>query len=774
MSTVAQQVAGSQFGPRLAGGTVRIALVGCGAVARANLLPVLAGHEQVQISALVDRNADRARSLADAYQVSGVFTDMDALTTAVCDAVVLATPPAHHAQATISLVERGLHVFVEKPMATIQADAEAMVEAADRAGVVLGVGLYRRFLPSVRLLKQLVEAGEFGAPLAVDIEEGGSYGWDLATLDVLTRAGGGGGVLIDIGSHLVDELLYLIPGRATLDSAEDNARGGIETDCVVHLDLATAHGHLPVRLELSRTRDLRNSIRVECEEATLELRRPDFTQVLVHRRASDGDGRPAGKAAELTATWAGAGEFIGYQAFREQFDDWLAAIADGREPLVSGRSVLPVVRLIDECYRRRTDLQEPWTDEGLQKEGRASARPAVEPAEGSPPVVAVADRRRVLVTGAGGFLGGRTVEILRERFGWDVVPLVRSPKSAARLARWPIDVALGDVCSPEDMARALRGCDAVVHCAVGTDWPPEAARKVTVDGTRTVAEAALAAGVRRFVHISTFFVHQRDKDGILDETTPLAPPETDGYGQAKLAAERALERVARKGLNTIVLRPVRIYGPFSKTFTIRPLQALAAGRFVIRGPDVPANMVYVDNVVEAIACAIEAPDALGGSAYLIADPEQVSLGEFYASFARPAGLVVRTAPEAGSELPPPGPTLASRWASAARTIATSAELRAVVRKVVYTDPIGTWARRLWEASPTFQQSMLRRFGADAAVVYRPSAQKGADDLIYYGELAAVSAARAELELGLQVPTSRERALALTLEWARHARLLRPL
>jgi hypothetical protein len=70
--------------------------------------------------------------------------------------------------------------------------------------------------------------------------------------------------------------------------------------------------------------------------------------------------------------------------------------------------------------------------------------------------------------------------------------------------------------------------------------------------------------------------------------------------------------------------------------------------------------------------------------------------------------------------------------------------------------------------------MLRRFGADAAVVYRPSAQKGADDLIYYGELAAVSAARAERELGLQVPTSRERAMALTLEWARHARLLRPL
>src|SRR5205085_8526713 len=109
--------------------------------------------------------------------------------------------------------------------------------------------------------------------------------------------------------------------------------------------------------------------------------------------------------------------------------------------------------------------------------------------------------KRVVVTGAGGFLGGRAVELLRDRFGWDAVPLVRSPSSAARLARWPHDILLGDICSRADMDRALKGCDAVVHCAVGTSWKADEARRVTVDGTRTVAEAALAAGVSRFVHI---------------------------------------------------------------------------------------------------------------------------------------------------------------------------------------------------------------------------------------------------------------------------------
>jgi len=772
MPTAARDLADQRARQPLGRESLRVAVVGCGAVARANLLPVLAGHDRITVAALVDRDEGRARSLADAYTVADVFTDLDALTTAQCDAVVLATPPAHHAPATLALVGRGLHVFVEKPMAISSADAESMVEAARRAGVTLGVGLYRRFLPSVRLLKHLIETREFGTPLAVDIEEGGPYGWQPATLDVLTRKSGGGGVLIDIGSHLIDELLYVIPGTARLDSSQDNSRGGIETDCVAHVDLATATGHLPVRLELSRTRELRNSIHVECEDATLELRRSDFTRVLVHRRPRvDG---PAVPGIELAATWPGTGEFVGYQAFRDQFDDWLSGIATGREPLVSGRSVLPVVRLIEECYGRRTDLPEPWTDEGLdRKEGPVSTGPDRGRASARPPDGTTRRPKRVLVTGAGGFLGGRTVEVLRERYGWDVVPLVRSPRSAARLARWPVDVALGDVCSPHDMARVVEGCDAVVHCAVGTDWPPEAARKVTVDGTRIVAEAALEAGVQRFVHISSLFVHDRSLGSVIDETTALSPPDTDGYGQAKLAAERALEAVLKAGLSAITLRPTRIYGPFSKTFTIRPLQAISAGAFAVSGGDVPANMVYVDNVVEAIARAVEAPDALKGSAYLINDPDQLTLREFWEFFAR---SVHGHVPEAGGgfvNTPTARAGFLSRSVSAVRAVATSPELRGIVRRVLATDPIGTWPRRLWESSPAFQRWMLRRFGADAAVVYRPSSGSDAQALVYHGEAASVSTFVADRELGVQWPVARERAMALTLEWAHHARLLQP-
>ncbi len=154
-------------------GPLRVALVGAGAVTRASLLPVLAGHEDVRVVALVDRDLARARELGAAYGIARVHDDVEALAPTEANALVLATPPAHHAPGTLWALQRGWHVFVEKPMAIGASDAEAMVRAADAAGVVLSVGLYRRLLPVSRLLAGLIDGTAFGRPLSIDIEEGG-------------------------------------------------------------------------------------------------------------------------------------------------------------------------------------------------------------------------------------------------------------------------------------------------------------------------------------------------------------------------------------------------------------------------------------------------------------------------------------------------------------------------------------------------------------------------------------------------------------------------
>lgn len=741
----------------------RIAIVGCGAVTRSSLLPVLAGHDQIDVVALVDRNLDRARELAAAYNLSRVHDDLGAVGALEVDGVVLATPPAHHAPAAIDLLSRGMHVFVEKPMAIGLADAEAMVAAADQAGVVLAVGLYRRLLPVTRLLRGMLESEMLGRPLSVDIEEGGEYSWELATLSVLTREGGGGGVLIDLGTHLLDQLSFLLPGDASVIHYADNARGGVETDCELDLALHTRWGALPARIELSRTRQLRGTIRVVCEHGTLELVRGDFSTVLVHGRPDrlrdpvTAQPRPIA----VSARWGDEGDIVGYKAFRAEFDDWLCAIAARHDPQLSGRSVVPVVRTVETCYRSPDRLSEPWVDQGLVATLEARRAPAV----------AVGARPRVLITGAGGFLGCRTVECLHLGGAWDVRALVRRPASAARLARFPIDIALGDVTSASDMAAAVKGCDAVVHCAVGTGWPPETAFEVTVEGTRQTAEAALAAGLRRFVHISSMAVHGHGVPSRLEETSPLDPSSGTDYGRAKYLAERAVLDATSRGLRAVMLRPARIYGPFSRTFTVRPLQALREGRLVLAGDaDSPSNMVYVDNVVEAIIKALAAPDSEVGEAFLISEPDQLSWRAFYEFFAqgtdRRVRVTGRSAPGTSA-----GPSLPSRWAKGVRQIVFSPELRSLAKKMLWTDPVGTWPRRWWERSPAFQQRVQRALRIDPAVTYREPVPPAQELLEFLIDPTLVVFDKAAARLGYKAAVSRDEALGLTRDWAKTARLI---
>src|SRR5207237_5812789 len=112
-----------------------------------------------------------------------------------------------------------------------------------------------------------------------------------------------------------------------------------------------------------RTRELRGSIRVQCEQGTIELLRGNFTQLLIHRAA--GSAGLSDAPIPLIAQAPGSEGFSGYDAFRAQIDDWVNAISGGSRPCLSGRSVLPVVRLIEECYAHRTLMSEPWVEEGL-------------------------------------------------------------------------------------------------------------------------------------------------------------------------------------------------------------------------------------------------------------------------------------------------------------------------------------------------------------------------------------------------------------------------
>jgi predicted dehydrogenase/nucleoside-diphosphate-sugar epimerase len=752
---------------------VRVAVIGCGAISRLYHLPILAGHEGVRLTGLVDRDSKRAGELAAAYGVETVLEDVDRLGPDLADAVVVATPPFHHAPCCIGLAHRGMHVLVEKPMAITSADARAMADAAHTAGVVLTVGHFRRLLPAVRLLRSALDGGALGRPVGFDVEEGDTYTWGLATLSNLRKDQGGGGVLIDIGSHVLDLLLYFFPGPWEVLEYRDNALGGVETDCRLRLRLRHCDTPVDGHVELSRTRKLRSTLRVVCEHGTLELRTGERYKLAVIPReltSTDPD-REEPRDIRVEASWADEREAVGYEAYRAEIDDWLDAIRTGSESKLSADSALRTVSLIEECYRRAERLEEPWVQEGLPKLGLA---PAVNGAQSKANSSALP--RRVLVTGASGFIGCRVAEVLHLHHGCEVRALVHNPSSAARLARLPVEMMQGDLKSPADAARAVEACDAVVHCAIGTAYGQRREIfNVTVGGTRNLADAARAAGMRRFVHVSSIAVHGNDVSGVLDETTPIRPPHGDDYSESKAEAEDVIRRAARAGLPALMLRPGNVYGPFSKTFTVRPMQYLTREALVLVGSaDTPSNTVYVDNLVHAINCALRAPaEAADGRAFTISDGDDWTWGEFYGYFAERLGRRLRTVPLDSVPATRSGWTpfgWLRSWTRGSADLLTSPEFRALGKRFLAKHPLGALPRRLLDGSPRCDRAVRRLLKTDPVMIYRRPDQAEEDVLKIRPRPGLIRIDEARKVLGYAAAVPRGRAMDLTLEWVRYARL----
>lgn len=744
---------------------MRIALIGCGAISQSLHLPVLAGHEGIQLVALVDRTLDRAQRLAKGYGVPVAVADASQLSAADIDAAIVATPPFHHAPCSIDLMRRGIHVLVEKPMALTAADSLQMVQVAEETQRCLAVGYFRRLYPSLRLMKSLVDRGYLGAVRRFHAEGGGRYSWAAATIANMRRELAGGGALIDFGSHIIDALFYLFSEPFEVVAYQDNSLGGVEADCIIDARLTHGARTIDGRIEVARTRELGNFVRVECEggDLTFELNERFRIRVAPRPGGTVDPFDDRSRAFSLEARWQQQSEEESwYETFRTQIDDWLESIKQGREPRLSGRSAVATARMIDACYAHPAPMVEPWVQEGL------------EPKPGGAPATSRA-RRRVLLTGATGFIGSRVAEVLALRDGWDVRAVIHNPANASRLARLPVELIQGDLQDETSLKDFVAGCDAVVHCAVGTAWGQrQEIFKVTVDGTRKLAEAALAAGVKRFVHLSTISVYGDDgtMTGTIDEMTPVKPASGSEYGESKAAAERAVQELVRRGLPAVIFRPARVFGPFSRIFIERPLAAIAEGRFRwIGDPRVPSDMVYVDSVVHGIVLALEADrDRVSGEVFTMGDGDPITWYDFYDYFAKAMGVdlaTVGTLAGYGSE-----PASRQGLVSGIRSIVKSPEFKRFGRKILDTDPIGTLPRRTLERVPATERFLRRFVGADDTLpVYKREAAAAGEIVVMGSGGALVSIDKMRRVLGFEAPVSFGRACELTLQWARHSRLI---
>jgi predicted dehydrogenase len=213
---------------------LRVGIIAIGSYAGTGLLPKLRETGRVEIVAISRRNAERLALAQQELSVPEAYTDWrEMLDKSALDAVVIGTPPNAHAEPTLAALERGLHVFLEKPMVLTSADAQCLVEAAAKTDRTLMVGYNSRGMGGWRTIKRLLSEGTIGtvrqvsAAACFDVrfiwramdlpdEQQNVFAPSTYYGDVFERGNWrtkpdsvGGGMFADIGSHIQDLMLWL-------------------------------------------------------------------------------------------------------------------------------------------------------------------------------------------------------------------------------------------------------------------------------------------------------------------------------------------------------------------------------------------------------------------------------------------------------------------------------------------------------------------------------------------------------------------------------------
>ncbi len=231
---------------------------------------------------------------------------------------------------------------------------------------------------------------------------------------------------------------------------------------------------------------------------------------------------------------------------------------------------------------------------------------------------------KILITGATGKVGSRLSKRLAQR-GDQVRALVRDAQRAADLRQARIELVQGDLLNADSLDAAVRGVDAVVHCAAFfRGATAEQAHQVNDLGTQLLAGAARAACVKRFVFTSTGLVYGSNGGRLAQEDDPCAP--TAAYPVSKLAAERFL--LAMEGLDVRVLRLPFVYGDGDAH--------IAEAIPMMRGfpPDQRMSLAHHADVAQAVARLLDAASP-GHRIYNVVDEEALDLAALFASAGEP-------------------------------------------------------------------------------------------------------------------------------------------
>jgi predicted dehydrogenase len=332
--------------------SLRIAIIGCGAVARQLHIPALKklGYSPVLF---VDYNLDSAKELQAQFPGS-IASGNTAEHFNLFDAAIVCTPNSNHFAAAKELLLNGKHVLMEKPVTTTVQELDDLEKIAQKRKLIIHAAMMRRYWNLNIAIRELIQEGALGKLKTLEMLEGNVFHWKVKSAAVFDKKLSGGGVLLDTGSHTLDLATWLTSSKGKdIEYCDDNING-VESECEIQMTLAGKDA-IKTHIKLSRIRNLPNTYTLAGVNGWIEWI-PYSNQF-----------RTSGTRLTSKIHSKFSKKILKDQGFSNLFESqliyWIKALTSGLRIDSDIYSARDSIEIIEHCYNNRHNLKYPWEND---------------------------------------------------------------------------------------------------------------------------------------------------------------------------------------------------------------------------------------------------------------------------------------------------------------------------------------------------------------------------------------------------------------------------
>lgn len=625
--------------------TYRVGILGAGYIAAWHV-QALRRIPNVELVAVCDLSQARATALAEAHGIGHTYTSLEKmLDEQELDVVHVLLPPGAHYSSAKTLIDRGVHILMEKPYCISAAQCSDLTELADQAGVRIGVGHNFLFSEPYQQLLTDLKAGRLGPLNHIDI----TWSKELGPLTSGPRQPwlfeSPENVLLEVGPHSVAHLLHLLgePEEINVlasDAVEFEGVGATYRSWLVHGRRADTTFSMRWGFNAS---DEEHSIRIQGRVASAELNFERNSYVLREhtKYGLDFDRYMMVRSETRQMREQARNQFLNYALSKARLSDkgnsFGFSIAEALRSFYHTLDGAIDQRLSPEFATHVIECCHWIGGEVSVESSRAKARKMTEQLEAD-----------TLILGGSGFIGRALVERLADA-GKKLRLICRNPSALpAELIRPNVQIIKGDLRDPELVESALEGIDTVYHLARAnvSSWDDYYKQDVLV--TERIADLCLAKGVKRLIYTGTIATYYSGaKAGRIDESTGVHPQiqRCNNYARAKAACEDLLLKMHKeKGLPVVIFRPGIVLGSGSSPFHwgVGMWKWNSVCQLWGDGKN-PLPLVLVDDVVDALVAGADKPGVEGQSYNLIGDV-RLTGQDYLNALSDASGIRIRACP----------------------------------------------------------------------------------------------------------------------------------